>query len=214
MSCLPNADLLLDVSLRDYGGTMIDIYRDGSVVDGNITSGFNSDWYFELENSGPVIVLPENRTTPVKQIKVAKNSCGILNNTVTLKDKNYNNGIVDLQCLYAVPWAAADYYLSGPTTVIYNSQGTIDNKTMFDSPYKLFWGYTNQSHKANDEINVIWTIEYYKPDGTVENDAKILRYMPRLNEVGGLTPAPMFVHDLNCFAVVCALNSEGEYLWR
>jgi hypothetical protein len=42
--------------------------------------------------------------------------------------------------LHAVAWAAGDYYISGPTTIVYNNYGTLDNTSMYDVPYSLYWG--------------------------------------------------------------------------
>jgi len=209
---MPNTDLPLEVSLRDYSNNPIDIYRNGSVIDENITSGFSSTWYFKLNGSGNISVLPAS--DPVKELLVARGSCGILNNKVTLKDTNRASGIVDLECLYSVPWALNDYYMSGPTSIIYNNQGTLDNRSMFDSPYRLFWTHTATGHVANEEVAAIWTIEYYKSDGSLETDSNITQYMPKLNEVGGLTPQTMYISGINCYAVVCAKDSNGNYLWR
>jgi hypothetical protein len=41
--------------------------------------------------------------------------------------------------LQAIPFAAGNYYISGPTQIIYNNYGTLDNMSMFDSPYRLFF---------------------------------------------------------------------------
>jgi hypothetical protein len=40
---------------------------------------------------------------------------------------------MDLTSLYPVPYSInPDYYISGPTHIIYNSLGTLDNMSMFN----------------------------------------------------------------------------------
>jgi hypothetical protein len=46
---------------------------------------------------------------------------------------------VKLDCLQAIPWAANNYVLSGPTRIVYNNYGTLDGTSMYDTPYKLMW---------------------------------------------------------------------------
>jgi hypothetical protein len=45
---------------------------------------------------------------------------------------------VDLSVVYAVPYGSENYYIQGPTKIIYNSLGTLDGTAMYNTPYKLF----------------------------------------------------------------------------
>jgi hypothetical protein len=50
-------------------------------------------------------------------------------------------------------------YLSGPTSIVYNSFGTLDNYSMYSKPYKLY------NRNTNKEIdNITWRMEYSKDD--------------------------------------------------
>ena len=214
-STTDTSNLPLDVSLRDYNNNSIDIYRNGSAIDDNITSGFKSEWYFKLSGTPDDSIRLVPSIDPVKELDISKGSCGILKNTVTLKDSALGSGIVNLEQVCAVPWSSGDYYISGPTTIIYNSQGAIDNKSLFDSPYALYWGHTvPNSHNANGKVEAIWSIEHYDKNGQLVTNPDITKYLPKLNSAGGITPQPMYISDLSYFSVVCAKDSSGKYLWK
>jgi hypothetical protein len=87
------------------------------------------------------------------------------------ENDNEKSRLVDLDCLQAIPWSADTYYISGPTTIVYNNYGTLDNTSMYDVPYKLFLGKDicdeNGSiiTEAHSEVAVNWDIKYYIKDG-------------------------------------------------
>jgi len=45
-----------------------------------------------------------------------------------------------LTAYYPIPYATGDYYLEGPTTVVYDSAGS--NPIYYNYPYELFNGKT------------------------------------------------------------------------
>ena len=106
------------------------------------------------------------------------NSCGIVKATVNFQlssegaqEESGNIPVtkkrtVRLETVRAIALAAGDYYISGPTSIIYNSLGTIDNKSMFDNPYKLYalknLKVGDTEYKANQEIPVSWEYTYHK----------------------------------------------------
>jgi hypothetical protein len=46
---------------------------------------------------------------------------------------------VDLTVHYSVPYSTGDYFITGPTKIIYNSLGTLDNSKKYNAEsYKIF----------------------------------------------------------------------------
>jgi hypothetical protein len=43
-----------------------------------------------------------------------------------------------LEVLSSVPWSAGNFYISGPTQIIYNSFGTLDENSQNNVNYELF----------------------------------------------------------------------------
>jgi hypothetical protein len=90
---------------------------------------------------------------------------------------------------------------------------------MFNVPYKLFWKRTNI-----EETTATWRIEYYKADennisselsdnGNVQEREFYREYLPRLNIDGALTPAPLYLQNLEYFPVVIA-SVGGIDVWK
>lgn len=143
--------------------------------------------------------------------------------------------LVDLTTLCIVPWSVGDYYIDGPLQIIYNSFGTLDSTSMNNIQYKLFYG---SDIKEGDEVvakeghevpNVIWEIKYYVKDKTVganekkyillENKGDYIKeyefynsYMPKLFD-NTLVPAPLYLDNLDCYAVVEAKIGDQIY-WK
>jgi hypothetical protein len=71
--------------------------------------------------------------------------------------------------LYKIPWSFSEnYYIQGPSDIIYNSLGTLDNSSMFNTPYKLFVKKAFEKdgrtyHKDEEVANVEWVIQYFLP---------------------------------------------------
>ena len=119
-----------------------------------------------------------------------KNFIGILQASVTLYNDT-TKGNVNLSTLYAVPYAAnPQYYIGGPTVIVYNNQGTVSRVS--EEPFKLF-EHTKNGDKAVK--NVEWKLDYYDKNGNlitnIEQD-NIYAYMPKLNKDNTLTPAPLY----------------------
>ena len=106
--------------------------------------------------------------------------------------------------------------------------GTLDNMSMFDSPYRLFWERDQidengelifQAHQQVEGVS--WDIQYYIKDGNTyvllseEDEAYDLyhKYMPMINNGGGLTPSTLYLENLDCFAVVRAKISN-DVVWE
>lgn len=92
-----------------------------------------------------------------------------------------NPNEIELSTLYAVPYSSSeDLYMSGPTTIVYNSQGTISR--MSEEPYKLYQHKLVNRYlvnherdndiyaafKASDEDNYEEYLRIQYPDATIE----------------------------------------------
>ena len=141
---------------------------------------------------------------------------------------------VDLKVLHKVPWSSGDYYIQGPTDIIYNSLGTLDDQSMFNTPYKIFYkkqiedgidenGNPKILHRKDEEVsNVTWSIEYYKRSKSSKRLSKLTSsdddyefysgYMPYLEQDNLIAP-PMFLDNLDCFPIVVAKKGLN-ILWR
>ena len=122
----------------------------------------------------------------------------------------------------AIPFTSGEYYIKGPTTIIYNSLGTLDNTSMFNTEYKLFRRAKEDNIKEKDSVvTASWRIKCYLKDGTpllsLGEDKKkqkefYLSYMPRIID-NTLVPAPMYLDNLDCYAVVEAYSGSTIY-WQ
>lgn len=258
-----NSNLLLDVFLKDNNGERLPLYRKpefGSTP--GEAYGCNAKWKFHLDNNVAASVdlslctTTEGENELVTGLEVGQGHCGIVELSA---DFAMSTGRVDgdsgdaekkrevqLNSLQAIPFAAGYYYLSGPTQIIYNNYGTLDNMSMFDSPYRLFFERDQLDAngkiitKAHEQVpNVQWRIKYYlKNDddifeelkdsaitaeqGTAEYAEQMRKhnqyilyhqYMPVINHNNGLTPSTLYLANLDCYAVVEAVQS-GSVLWE
>jgi hypothetical protein len=80
--------------------------------------------------------------------------CGIAQIGVTIVDEKYGRGNSELSVKYPVPYSAGNYYIEGPTTVIYDSNGS--NPIYYKEKYRLFNGDTNA---VVDDIT--WKLKYF-----------------------------------------------------
>lgn len=236
----PSTELKLDLSLRDFNNEEIPIIK-GQIGDGSAT-GLETEWLYAYKGIKPAEILSsvEGQDRVIGLTAVA-NSCGIVKATVNFQlssegaqEESGNIPVtkkrtVRLETVRAIALAAGDYYISGPTSIIYNSLGTIDNKSMFDNPYKLYalknLKVGDTEYKANQEIPVSWEYTYHKhnnpnwPDGETEQAEYDFysRYMPVVNDAGGLTPAPMYLDGLDCYLMVHAYTGTAtnkNYLYH
>lgn len=220
-----NDALALELSLRDFNNESIDIIK-GQTGDGSAT-GLEVDWLYQYSGTLKPQTVGESKITG---ITIPKGCSGIVKATVNFKlssdaakeENNEEAGVtvtkkrtVALETARAIPWAAGNYYISGPTSIVYNSLGTIDNKSMFDNPYKLYAlaqvTVNGKTYKANEEIPVSWERTIHTNDGMTDDEKKFYeQYMPVINDAGGLTPAPMYLDNLDCYMVVHAYIGSGD----
>ena len=78
---------------------------------------------------------------------------GIVKVSTTFEGGPENNpNEIELSALYAVPYSSSkDLYMSGPTTIVYNSQGTISR--MSEEPYKLYQHKLVNRYLINHELD-------------------------------------------------------------
>lgn len=110
----------------------------------------------------------------------------------------------------SIPWTIGGYYLSGPTAIVYNSLGTLDRTSVYDTSYKLYKLDTNE-----EVTEVQWSISYYDNErNDITNSNKIeAGYLPKLSADNRLVPAELYLDGLTCYAVVNAKSSAGELYW-
>lgn len=133
-----------------------------------------------------------------------------------------NNGskdrIITLDALYPVPYSADDnYYISGPTMIVYNNQGVVSR--LSEEPFRLYSRFGEDGEKDNSVLNQEWSLVYYDNEGhAVGNDpedAEVLKYLPKLNNDNTLMPATMYFHYPNglFYVPVAQCRVNGELVW-
>ena len=236
----PNPDLTLELSLRDADNKLIPLKTASIVIPENIgeeveenefkiaTYNLQLSWKthnYELQNSG-LTLTPINEENTLYTITVPNPSfgeinvpyVGILNASVMFNEElnNKDKRQIRLKTFYPVAYSSAvgaDYYISGPTTIVYNNQGVVSRLT--DEPYRL---YQHTLDNGDVEItNCKWELAYFNANGTQITDLTndIIAYMPKLNQDNTLMPAPMYcaLYDdegKETFVVPVAVCSIGD----
>lgn len=191
--------LTLNVSLRDANNEAIDI----------ASTGYDISWDFK-DGSKNVSAKKEKNS-----VVVSGSNCGILEFEV--KNFSLSSGKkVNFSQKYPVAWGANNYYISGPTRIIYNSFGTLDRTSVFDIPYKLF----NATTDTEITSGVTWSLEYYNKDGdkaltTNKADKFYIDHAPTINESGLLIPSPLYLDNIeNEFFIVVIAKHNSSIVWR
>lgn len=231
--------LELDVSLRDASNNEIPMTDAAYVEDASIAYNFKTSWkgpttyiaeYQDVNSDSYIDKILINRDT---QYDENQYFFGILQASVSFKyddakemaEKEQNNKaeidqyqkyrVLDLNALYAIPYSSSGlYYISGPTSIVYNNQGTVSH--MSEDPFCLY--------TVNDETNAAvpnqnWIIEYYDKDGNWINETHkdwhvMQNYMPVLNSANGLTAAPLYLDGLeDSYYPVAICTVNGNILW-
>ena len=222
----------LDISLRDYENEKIPIALEENE---STADAFLSEQSWDLKIKDVLEGNPEIQTnlegTELTKIKIGPNLCGILRTEIGFKIPEQEK-FKTLTSLDPIPYTLdSDYYISGPTHIIYNSLGTLDNMSMFNQKYKL-WSYNDNKEITQIGLRPVnWSIDYYIYDENKQlinlklvSQDKIsvrdfyLKYMPKLTEDNRLVPAPMYLDGLDCYAVVSAyydqINLQRVILWQ
>lgn len=199
-----NDDYQLRLSLRDANNEELEI-TETRIIDPEdeaegTTTGYNLSvqWYTRSKsnNHGLNIANIENSKNKLISIGSANNTdnnkyVGIVKSTVTIDIGEEESRPANLTALTAIPYSTnKNYYISGPTTIVYNNQGTISR--LSEEPFCLY-----QHNGAEGDIKVenqSWYLAYYDSNGNEvnNNETDILAYMPILNSDNTLRPAPMY----------------------
>lgn len=129
---------------------------------------------------------------------------------------------ITLKSYYPIATAAGMYYMTGPTTVVYDDMG--HNPIYSNEAYKLFYRTTNEEIK-----DLTWKLIHYKTDKNGGNLARIkdtesdlLRYLPTMlrykekndeNYSYKLQPLTMYVEQTYCYSVAVAVNKDGQQIF-
>ena len=221
-----SAGLPLLIQLKDSDNKALEL--------SNNVSDWSVQWNFSKSGGKSEIPFTDVETATEKFLTTPKGQWGILEfmAKVSLNGTKISGGpedgqerIVDLKVQYPVPFGTNDYFIQGPTQIIYNNQGILDNNSVSRTPYKLF---KKQSGNIGEEVTDIkWLIRYYKKDDSnnltylsAEEQAFYNSYMPRLKD-NVLSPASLYLENLDCYAVVYAVdknydevNKSGTIYWR
>lgn len=125
----------------------------------------------------------------------------------------------NITTFYSVPYASADFYIEGATSVIYDSNG--NNPDYYKKPYRIFYNYSedNSEEKIGVEVtDVKWRIVYYSYDGTTfsltNNTEFCENYLPVLNDKNILTPCTTYVDDgdaeIDYYAFIQCFNTPTD----
>ena len=149
-----NTPLWLKVQVRDTNGEVLETE----------TANTKISWY---ANFGGAMVAGTAPDICVRKVGNAFNYCVLQAQTditinsyseAEIEDGVYQNGDatgtldnegqrksrkVTLTAYYPIPYATEDYYLEGPTTVVYDSAGS--NPVYYNYPYELFNGKTSEN---------------------------------------------------------------------
>ena len=206
-----NSLLVLKLGLRNGDGELLTLNEgfNVSIQDENVeneeitTQNLKIKWYASNGKADSVLTLmPTAEGSKERLIEVSRSYdenipyVGIASATVEFQEE-LSDGTprtLRLSTMYPIPYASSgSYYISGPTMIVYNNQGTVSRCS--DEPFKLFQ-HTVDGDKEITDVN--WTIEYYEDDGTHlafdgEEYQNIIAYMPKLDyQKNTLLPAPMY----------------------
>lgn len=131
----------------------------------------------------------------------------LINNLTSVPENNYDIlkvtlkgwGDQDLEAYLPIPIRLnAEYYMSGPTTVIYNSLGTLDNISFFQNPYRIF------EYDESTYVNSTWEIK-----GGNNYSAKLYKTNGRYI----LTPLSFYVEDEEANRICVVGSIGGVIVW-
>ena len=246
-STTPSKSLPLTITLRDLDNNILSLPQNVS-IEWQCCGWGSSDDSEQIPLNRWIV--NQNETKTEAYVEAPKDWFGIIeaSTQVNLRGTHIDQGIgetniqenadgsivrtIELTTLYDIPFASGDFFIQGPTQIIYNSLGTLDNTSVFGVPYKLF----KRLNDIDDEGKIIysrgveipdikWVVNYYKkgPNNLLvllnEDDddyAFYRQYMPKI-ENNILYPAPMYLNNLDCYAVVMAVDAEenvGTIYWR
>lgn len=144
--------------------------------------------------------------------------------------ENKNSRKVTLTTFTVIPYMNGNYFVEGPSIVVYDSQGA--NPTYYKNPFRIFNSITKK-----ELTEVSWSIGYYKETGWFLNsitDGKIpdkinnngtlvdnpetkyrlsYNFMPALGKNNELIPCNMFIGNTDLYPVVICKDRAGTVIW-
>ena len=237
IAILPTESLDLNVSLRNAEGALIPL-KESFVSDEDEdpdeinTYNLKVNWHARNNvNTDPTtsLALTDIEDSEVKNLNVSNSTdnnkySGIINAKVsylTQGKTETENRVITLSTLYPVAYSSNEnYYISGPTTIVYNNQGVLSR--LNEEPFKLYSKYVSDEENSTSEQDVvvedqIWSLIYYNNKGEIVSDDDIIQsYMPILNSDNTITPAPMYYtyEDNSVFYVpVAQCKVGGDIVW-
>lgn len=234
-----NPLLQLKVTLRNGDGELIALNEDSFIFPNTTeeenkledapdeevtTTNFKYGWYALNGNNSAVSLVPAAEGSKEQLLEISPEYgsipyVGIVKTSVEYPEElsDGSSRVLRLNTVYPVPYSSSkDYYISGPTTIIYDNQGVISRCS--DEPYKLFQHTTEGDI---EETNCSWSIEYFEDNGTLldennteagNNYTNIIDYMPKLDyRKNTLLPAPMYYEfDNGTFIVPVIVCKIGD----
>lgn len=226
-----NPPLTLTLSLRDANGDLLTVNEDIVNIPTDEPEQFVAydltvDWWAKDDQVEQQVSLSNIEDSKSKLITISNEYdadfryAGIVKGSVSFDEElsDGSNRRINLDTMYPVPFSSSpDYYISGPTMIVYNNQGTVSR--LSEEPYKLF------QHTLDGDVEVkgcSWELKYYDNFGKLidtydqtKYDA-ILAYMPKLNQDNTLMSAPMYcAFDDGSFIVPVAIckNENNDIVW-
>lgn len=234
-----NPLLQLKVTLRNGDGELIALNEDSFIFPNTTeeenkledapdeevtTTNFKYGWYALNGNNSAVSLVPAVEGSKEQLLEISPEYgsipyVGIVKTSVEYPEElsDGSSRVLRLNTVYPIPYSSSkDYYISGPTTIVYDNQGVVSRCS--DEPYKLFQHTTEGDI---EETNCSWSIEYFEDNGTLldENDTEagnnytnIIDYMPKLDyRKNTLLPTPMYYEfDNGTFIVPVIICKIGD----
>lgn len=201
-----NYNLVLKATLYDYKNKVITLPETGlecEWVGGSAVSPYIADIegdkiYIKIDQILKDDELVNDTDDDMQYYGVLKTS---INFSIPYEDDiEKKSRTVKLTTINVIPFKIGDYYIEGPSIVVYDSSGT--SASYYKDPFKIFSNITKKEIVNDNNNEVSWSIEYYNEEGQFINkinpsdDYKVLyNFMPQLGEKNELIPCTMYLDD-------------------
>ena len=221
-----SGNLQLNLTLYNANSEKLDMTT--GVGDSTGYYNLTAEWYASSTNAPALDEIKNIENSKSKSIEAlgvlntnydTNKYAGIIKASVSYQGAGVNEAtdrVITLSALYSVPYASSeDLYISGPTSIIYNSQGTVSR--LSEEPYCLY------QHTKDGDIkieNQNWSLIYYDNDGDLINSnyrdyQQILAFLPKLAEDNTLIPSPLYCdYGDNLFYIpVAVCKVDNNIVW-
>lgn len=233
IAVLPAADvgddsgnLQLNLTLYNANSEKLDMTT--GVGDSTGYYNLTAEWYASSAKAptlGEIKNIENSKSKSIEALGVLNTNydtnkyAGIVKASISYQGAGINEAtdrVITLSALYSIPYASSeDLYISGPTSIIYNSQGTVSR--LSEEPYCLY------QHTKDGDIkieNQSWSLIYYDNDGDlIDNNYRdyqqILAFLPKLAEDNTLIPSPLYCdYGDNLFYIpVAVCKVDNNIIW-